>query len=709
MKTIRFIFLIFCMISVLTVCASAEDEAGGKDTSESTDVFVAFSVADRDGGVTEETDASVATLKSAISKAESGTVITLFTDYVLKQARSDYFLFPDGVSLDLNGHSITATCNLPTGIFRQSNKKHVMYLYSSAPGAKILPNEKSPVFSITGKMVIGESARGETFPRENLSLTASSVAKLYMHGNLALRGADIYVPAHEGSFAVFQAMKEDAVCEIADCRLFLTAADTVFSGGSFALTATLSGSRLFLGDGTRLTDGTGTLAVLGESSIAFPPSRGTESETTFNTPTSPEREDGCPAPIAETFPCSVSVGTYITAPAEHLSVTGGVLARVRKTVVSLTAEEKTLFPDEQDGLFYRAIREEDGVTATFVEHYDGSDHNTYTELWRRGEVPYHAFPVYLGTYYHMVSAERGIEEETTYADAVIRSTEAKVLGNLLLSESITFQLYLSDDGILQKAEACGLSRNFSAAAREEDGSVRFLVPADPKTLTDSFDLALTLSTGEIYHVEVSLRIYAESVIEHYRETPTAVRLVKALLAYVAEVSEYFYENGKLVEKPDAEDLADIRELLGEEYRVPTRTFDASAIPMPRGGGAIVSAALNLVSNPGYAFRLHPDFTGTVTVMTPTREEIFFVRNGTYAGEALLYVSNIGAGELRSEITVTCVGQDDPSYDMVFSYSLDSYMCGFGDDVPAYAFALYDYVLSVEEYVAADIPFRSDAH
>ena len=94
----------------------------------------------------------------------------------------------------------------------------------------------------------------------------------------------------------------------------------------------------------------------------------------------------------------------------------------------------------------------DALTAIFTE--TNTDSTTeYRELWKRGTLPSHAFPVYLGTYYHLVRADAPITEESVYTASVVRSTEPKVLGNLLLSESITFQFYLADDGILQGATA----------------------------------------------------------------------------------------------------------------------------------------------------------------------------------------------------------------------------------------------------------------
>ena len=62
------------------------------------------------------------------------------------------------------------------------------------------------------------------------------------------------------------------------------------------------------------------------------------------------------------------------------------------------------------------------------------------------------------------------------------------------------------------------------------------------------------------------------------------------------------------------------------------------------------------------------------------------------------MKEIGAGDFRSDITVCCVGDEDDSLDMTFTYNLDTYMYGFGEEIPRYALALYDYVLSVEEYL-----------
>ena len=692
----RILLLLVCLLSLFTICASAENSADETETATS---GIAYTVTNAAGEVTEGTDASVSALKKAITAAKSGAVVTLYTDYTL-ETKTSYFLVPNGVSVDLRGHRITVAYDLPNGAFRNA-KKNTMYVYSSVPGAKIVSEGERCLFYAGGQAVVGRAADGTTFNRSNLTLESARIAKIGADAVFSLYDTEVYFGAANTEMAstiaaVFAADKTGATCEIEGCRLFLTGADTVFEGGSYSLTAKITDSRWFLGEKTRLTNGTGTLTSAGASSFTFPVGRGSETQTTFRTAETPSRDSDAAPLIAETFPLTVGVGTVFSAPTENLTVEEGILARIRTSIVLLSEKEKQYLSDEQDTLYYEVVEEEDTLTATFVETYGGKN-TTYEEIWKRGSTPYHAFPTYIGTYYHLVRAEEPITEDSTYDTATVRSTESKVLGNLILSESITFQFFLANDGVLQSAHAKDLSCTFSEETPTEEGKIRFLVPADPKTLTGSFDLALPMTTGETYHVEISLQTYAESVMELYPDVPANIRLVKALLAYVEEVSGYFYENGKLVDEPDAEGIERIRELLGEDYTIPDRTFDPSEVSHPRGGGAILSAALNLVSNPGYAFRLNPNFTGTVTIETPTKSETYRITNGTYGGEEFLFARDIGAGDFRSDITVTCVGDEYDSLDMTFTYNLDSYMCGFGEEIPRYALALYDYVLSVEEY------------
>lgn len=695
MKTVRILLLFACMLSLIGICASAEDPTD--DMTEGTTADVAYTVTAASGEVTEGTDPSNAALKNAIRAAKSGALVTLYRDYTLEKT-TEYLAFTKNMSLDLNGHTLRADCEFSQGAVRGAAQMS-LYVYSSVPGGKIVSEGAKSFFYVAGTAVVGKNAAGEHFARENLTIESRSVATIAKNGSFSLSYVDVY--CGEGSptgtsSAVFAADKVRAACEAEGCRLFLTGADTVFEGGSYSFTATSTDSRWFLGEKTKLTSGTGTLISSGASSFTFPTERGSETQTTFRTPVIPTKDPDTPPLIAETFPVSAGVGTVFSAPTEHLTAAEGTVARIRMTIVLLTDAEEKYLSAEQDGLYYEVTEKEDALTATFVETYEGRN-TTYGETWKKGSIPYHAFPVYIGTYYHLIRAEAPIEKDNTYDTAIVRSTESKVLGNLLLSESITFQFYLTDDGILQSAHAKDFSCTFSEESPTEDGKIRFLVPADPKTLTGSFDLALPMTTGETYHVEISLQSYAQSVMELYADVPANIRLVKALLAYVEEVSGYFYENGKLVEEPDAEGIGRIRDLIGEDYAIPARTFDPEEISLPRGGGAILSAALNLVSNPGYAFRLNPHFTGTVTIETPTKTEIYRVTNGTWGGEEFLFAREIGAGDFRSDILVTCVGDEDDSLDMTFTYNLDSYMCGFGENIPRYALALYDYVLSVEEY------------
>ena len=681
MKAVRFFLLVACMLSLFAVCVSAEERTGGTDTTEMVADGAAFSVASASGEVKRVEDPSVAALKKAISSAKSGAVVTLYTDYVLKNIRTDSFTVPDGVSIDLNGHCIEAECELLNGIFRHASNKYSFRVYSSAPGAKLKTKGKGCLFYVLGTVSVGESAGGERFAKENLTLQTKCVATFGSGGAFSLSDATVFFPTEDtGSSpaAVFCAEKGRADCRIDGCRLFLLGADTVWKGKT-AFAVTVQNSRLLLGKSAHLTVGAGTLTTEKDSSFSYP---------------TPEKGD---LPIAEGFPMTAEIGTMIGAPTEHLTATDGTFARIRKTILRLSKEEEGYLGEyEQDGLYYEAVPTEDALTAIFTETSDDGN-SEYRELWKRGTLPSHAFPVYLGTYYHLVRADAPITEESVYTASVVRSTEPKVLGNLLLSESITFQFYLADDGILQGATAKDFRCDFSDE-EATDGRIRFSVPADPKTLTEPFDLALPMSTGETYHVEISLSSYAESVMRLYPDVPANIRLAKALLAYVGEVSAYFYENGKLTEEPDAQETRRIRALLGEGYEVPAYTPDASRVALPRGGKAILSGALNLVSNPGYAFRLNPNFTGTVTIEMPERTEVFRVENGQYGGDVFLFVKEIGAGDFRSDITVYCVGDANDSLDMTFTYNLDTYMYGFGEEIPRYALALYDYVLSVEEYL-----------
>ena len=123
MKAVRIFLLIACMLSLFAVCVSAEERAGGTDTTEMVADGAAFSVASASGEVKRVEDPSVAALKKAISSAKSGAVVTLYTDYVLKNIRTDSFTVPDGVSIDLNGHGIEAEGELLNGMFRHGSKK----------------------------------------------------------------------------------------------------------------------------------------------------------------------------------------------------------------------------------------------------------------------------------------------------------------------------------------------------------------------------------------------------------------------------------------------------------------------------------------------------------------------------------------------------------------------------------------------------------
>lgn len=647
-----------------------------RTAKESGEVSYTYKIISQSGEETFYSGTSFAELKESAEGMKNGDTLMLLADFTATETSlKNSITVKDNTAIDLNGHTVTFEKSTAIAYFKVN--KSTFYLYSSkAGGALCLGPEADGVFFYSGgTLYVGKDLEGVVYDKENLLLSGTSVAKVAGANAVMIHSATVKA---SGTKALFIGGASNVSLTVKNALLSLASfTGNVFYSEKSSFSVTLEKTHLI------------SYAEQTPLSLTAVKSDGIKGTLTLS--------EGCvlsysSLSVADSFPVTVGKNVLLSK-----AWTDGALS---EDLVSATVSPRyptdpitggaVLFP-----LCYQVSEKKDTHTATFV-----SGEESFSECWRREEIPSHAFETAFGTYYYEVRGTAPITEDTVYRERMLRSSVSKVSGCLSLTESITFCLYIPNDGYIISAEAGGITKDFTKASPESNGSFLFLLPMDPKNLTDAFTLTLRLTGGESYTVALSLQKYIQAVLRAYPKDTASVRLVKTLAAYVREVSCYFFENGQLTCEPSVPGLAAIEKILGADYEIPKHEISSEGTLPPVGGKAILSAALNLVSDPGYAFRLHEDFSGTVTVSFLGRSAEYRVKNGLWNGSALLLVENIGISSFRSELMVVCRGEETDALDFTFTYDLDAYMRGFTDGIPPYAYALYDYVIAAEEYVRA---------
>lgn len=671
----------------------------------------AYKITSEGGEEALYTASSFAALRNSIQGMKDGETVTLLADFTADESSktNNGITISKGISIaiDLNGHTVTFEKDAPLAYFK-INPGAALSLCSSAPGGALCLSSSAatPFFYNGGTLYVGTDEGGTVYGPEKLLLSGTSIVRIGSGSETKLRGACICASGSGELFSTPNASSVDL--QIEDCVFSLSSfTGSVFSAKKKGFAVTAKDSRFyFYGEEACLTyadtGAAGTLALSGDCVLSY---QGLAVDTAFPLSLSdgvllshsPERdelpvESECPSQDTE----SGATGEESEDAEEEtvwLLPEGSAYARISpRCPTDPITGAAVAFP-----LRFLISEKKDTHTVTFVS--EGEE--TVSECWRTGEIPSHTFGISFGSYYYEVTGDGPISQDTVCRERTLRSSVSKVSGCLSLTESITFRLYIQNDGYIASAEAGGVRAELSSTEPESNGCFLFLLPMDPKNLTEVFPLTLTLSNGETYTVPLSLQGYIRAVLRAYPRDTATVRLVKALAAYVKEVSCYFFEHGQLTCEPSASGLAAIEEILGASYELPKHEIPSLGTLPPVGGKAILSAALNLLSDPGYAFRLNEAFTGTVTVSHLGRAVDYRVENGLWNGYAFLLVESIGLSAFRSEITVVCRGESDDALDFTFTYDLDAYMRGFTDGIPPYAYALYDYVLAAEEYVKAN--------
>lgn len=690
--------------------SEVSDTWNASETSTATDAV--YSIISSDGKTDDYCDDDFAQLKKNAEAMSTGQTLILFADLSCAESSpKNSITLPAGVSVDLNGHKITYQKNNPFGCFKTNKTNEAagdVFLYSSAPGGALIfsgETSSSSCFFYSGShMIIGKDRSGTVYGKETLLLSGGSVAKIGSQASLELYGVSVRA---SGSGDLFQNPNaSDAKLTAEDCLFSLSSfTGTVFAAKKNNFTVTGTNTRFYFYDQEACLTSVANAAasctlslsqdcviscqkLTTDPAFALTLSDGLLLSVPLALHTDPTEEiEGTEESMEDTE----ETEEISTAPSSSPFLPdGSVYARVAAVspIDPMTGKE-ILYP-----LLYRIAKETDTCLAAFAP----AGEEAVYERWKSGELPSHAFPPAFGTYYRRVTASSPITADTTYLESTLLSEEPKVGGYLSLTESITFRFLIEDDGYIRSAKIKGETWELDEAFPHRDGCFFLSLPMDPKVLTESFTLSLTLSGGESYIVPLSLQKYICVVLRTYPEDAEAIRLVKTLAAYVKEVSCYFFENGRLTCEPSAPGLAALEEILGPTYEIPKHAISESGSLPPTGGKAILSAALNLVSDPGYAFRLHPDFTGSVTLSFLGKDTVYRVENGLCNGSVFLFAEDIGISFFRSEITVTCRGEESAELDFTFTYDLDAYLRGFTDGIPPYAYALYDYVLAAEDYV-----------
>ena len=325
------------------------------------------------------------------------------------------------------------------------------------------------------------------------------------------------------------------------------------------------------------------------------------------------------------------------------------------------------------------------ATLTYVE---GT--TSRTELWEKGATPSQIEDTIIDDNYYVTYGTIGtVTENVTYTARVL-SKESRIKGNLTLYANITFNLYLKDDGVIKGIRYNETEKLFTESDLVQvDGVDYFLFRINdiaPKDLSKAFRLDVIVNGSPAhYTVMTSLVKYADSVLKNASESAEGKTLVMALLDYVRETSVTL---GKV--STESAGIKAIDACLAKYGYVRTEWTKPENVITPAAGD-VKSAALELVSMPGFVFFLNDTYAGkdsvTVTVNGVTKDYTITHEGGKH----FFTVDNIHISNYRKDLTVKLGGQS-------FTYNFDVYMAGF-TTVPVYAHALYAYSLAAEAYLA----------
>lgn len=317
------------------------------------------------------------------------------------------------------------------------------------------------------------------------------------------------------------------------------------------------------------------------------------------------------------------------------------------------------------------------------------------EKWRTGDVPTFAEREIADVFYLAAYTGEAVNGDATYS-LTVKTKKSVLMGNLTLHSNITFNLYFPMDTAVTAVNGEALGETVTIAGTEY--YIARLDKTAPKDLYKSVEVTLTLTEGYTCVKTVSLANYARSVLGT-NESTEGKTLVLSLLDYVCEVAVKF--GGA-----DAQNIAGLAALLQSDsakeiYERKSWTVNDN-VKDPTAGN-IVSAALNLDSNPGFAFFLDAAkyAEDKAVTMTVNGTEKTYTVNTLEKGEGTKYyvlIDNIQAASYRKDLTVELEGE-------TLVYNFDTYMAGFKNeageiDIPDYANALYSYLLAAEAYLAA---------
>ncbi len=352
---------------------------------------------------------------------------------------------------------------------------------------------------------------------------------------------------------------------------------------------------------------------------------------------------------------------------------------------------------------YQWVDSDKSAKATLV---DGDENPLFAEAWVIGATPVFEYNPFgdRGTYTYYATADEPISADKSYL-GTLKSSASKITGNLTLYANITFNLYFKADTYITGVTYTHPNGETKIDVTFEEKDLVTLSDGDyylfkidnisPKNLSEAFTLDVHLEkdgTTATYTVSTSLSKYASSVLKDTNtddKTKAGKNLVLALLDYVYEMSIAFKDESDT----DTAGLDAIKKGLGY-YGYTRETWEGpGTIPTP---GNITAASLKLASTPGFIFFLSSDYekTNEINVTVNGTETDYTV---THDGDNHYFiVSNIHVSKYNEDLTVKVEGGE------AFVYNLDAYMQGFikkGEEVPAYAHALYSYVLAAQAYLA----------
>ena len=621
-----------------------------------------------------------------INYSQIAAKITLFSDFSAPDAGENIEFSKEGTELDLNGHTITINHGL------QDNQSFIRatetaYIYSSVAGAQLIAERSetletiSYLFQADAKIVVGRDKNGTTYDKGNLTMKGTSLLFHRASAETVIFDSITYINTfsdNEGiiCFYGFNGAKNNV--EIQNCDFWLTDAGTTLFASTrgkrnLGFRATITDSFLYVAADRLAKPRTG---LAGQT-----PPGATITDTVICSSTA--------LAATKDFPICIGKGVLMNQECDGFSVTDDY--------VLVHTDTQSIARDRQDfTLLYEVVPKGDAVKVTFV----GDGATLSTQNCKSGSTPTEyckeAFDSE-STYVWRAKPCAPVTKDTV-CEAKLVSTKPKITGNLALHANISIRLYFEADGFIKGVRYNERTVDFANQAivtLNGSGAYYFFEISDiaPRDLSDAFTLEVLLEKDgktATYTVNTSLSKYAAAVLKDTAtdaKTEAGKALVLALLDYVREVSL------DLGDKTISDEGICAIDIGLRQYGYARKTWNETAT-IPKAGN-IVSAALHLVSDPGFVFFLSEKYAEkdkiTVGVNGVDKEyTVTHTDKGHYFIVDSIHISNYVDG-----VTIALDGQG-------FTYDLGAYMMGFHGAIPNFANALYTYSLAAKAYLEVKV-------